>query len=84
MKKIIEFLSSNGIYVMMSGFLIALTGVILMLIAQKNIWEAQARSIALAVAISGFVLYLVGRIFVGSQQKKRRQNSSSSHLSSKE
>lgn len=83
MKKFIEFLSSHGIYLMMSGFVIALTGVVLMLIAQKNFWGDQARTITLIIAIAGFVLYLIGRIFVGSQQRKKRINSSSS-LSSKE
>jgi hypothetical protein len=82
-KKFIEFLSNHGMYLMMSGFVIALTGVILMLIAQKNLWEAQARSITLIVAVTGFVLYLIGRVFVGSQRRKKRLMSSSS-LSSKE
>ncbi len=83
MKKLIDFLSSHGMYLMMSGFVIALSGVVLMLIAQKNFWGGEARTISLVVAITGFVLYLIGRIFVGSQRRKKRLNSSSS-LSSKE
>lgn len=83
MKKFIEFLSSHGMYLMMSGFVIALSGVVLMLIAQKNFWGSEARTISLVVAITGFVLYLIGRVFVGSQRRKKRIDSSSS-LSSKE
>jgi uncharacterized membrane protein len=82
-KKIIEFLSSKGMYIMMSGFVIALTGVILMLASQKNFWGDQAKTISMVVAIIGFALYLTGRIFVGSERRKKRQNSSSS-LSSKD
>ncbi|MBN1600859.1 MAG: hypothetical protein JW915_04575 [Chitinispirillaceae bacterium] len=83
MKKIIEFLSAKGMYIMMSGFIIALAGVVLMLTSQKNFWGEQAKTISMAVAIFGFVVYLTGRIFVGSERRKRRQSSSSS-LSSKD
>ncbi len=83
MKKIIEFLSAKGLYIMMSGFIIALSGVILMLTSQRNFWGEQAKTISMAVAIFGFVLYLIGRIFVSSERRKRRQSSSSS-LSSKD
>lgn len=83
MKKFFELISSKGKYLAISGFVITLAGVILMLIAQKNCWVEQSKSIIMSVAITGFALYFTGRILVSSQQRKNRSNSSSS-LSSKE
>jgi hypothetical protein len=55
----------------------------MMLIARQNGWGEHTENISMAIAITGFVAYLCGRIFTISQQRKNRK-SSSTPLSSKE
>jgi dipeptide/tripeptide permease len=68
---------------MTSGFIITLIGVIMMLIVRRNVWGEHTESIAMTIAIAGFVVYVCGRILFTSQQRKNRK-SSSTPLSSKE
>lgn len=78
MKQIIEYLSSRGMYVMMGGFLLALGGVILLLVAKNNFWGPQVRNGALVLSLAGFVIYVIGRIFVARQRQNRKKNASTS------
>lgn len=69
MKKVYEFLLSNSIYVMIVGFITALAG--LLVYMQTRYMGNYIPQVAFGVTIAGFVIYIVGRILVSTQRRRK-------------
>ncbi len=73
MAKIWEFLRDNGFLLMLIGFLTAIVSVIALFVVQDNARYAGTiyPQLAFVGAITGFVIYIAGRILVQIQRRKR-------------
>ena len=69
-KKMITFLSEHGIHTMVTGFVVAVIG--LLVYMQTRYGGTVVPQIAFGVTITGFVIYVIGRIFVANKRKKSR------------
>ena len=63
---------------MVCGFVLALSGVIVLMILKNHFLGPVAHNIAISAAIFGFLLYIIGRIFVAAQRQKKKRNSCTS------
>jgi glucan phosphoethanolaminetransferase (alkaline phosphatase superfamily) len=69
LKKVYEYLLSHSIYVMVIGFVVALGG--LLVYMQTRYMGNYVPRLAFGVTIAGFVIYIVGRVFVAAQRRKK-------------
>ncbi|KMQ51808.1 hypothetical protein CHISP_1304 [Chitinispirillum alkaliphilum] len=69
--QIIPFLKKRALGVMMSGFLLALIGVITLM--QTRPMGGYVPNIAIGVAIFGLALYILGRIFLAIQRNESKK-----------
>lgn len=74
-KKIYEFLLVHSMFVMLIGFVIALGG--LLVYMQTRYMGSFVPQVAFGVTISGFVIYIVGRVLVAAQRRRKSAASSS-------
>ncbi len=68
-KKIYEYLLSHAIIVMIIGFLVALGG--LLVYMQTRFMGNFVPQLAFGVTIAGFVIYIVGRVLVATQRRRK-------------
>jgi len=68
-KKVYEYLLSHSIYVMVIGFMVALGG--LLVYMQTRFMGNFVPQLAFGVTIAGFVIYIVGRVLVATQRRKK-------------
>ncbi len=68
-KKVYEYLLSHSIYVMVIGFMVALGG--LLFYMQTRFMGNFVPQLAFGVTIAGFVIYIVGRVLVATQRRKK-------------
>lgn len=71
MKKILTFLRSHGFLLMGAGMVLALAGIFVLMEPRNRL--GITRTAALAVGITGFVLYFVGRVCVALERRKPRK-----------
>lgn len=69
LKKVYEYLLYHGIYVMVIGFIVALGG--LLFYMQTRFMGNFVPQLAFGVTIAGFVIYIVGRVLVATQRRKK-------------
>jgi hypothetical protein len=69
--KLLAFFANHGIKVIVTGFLIASTGAILLITAQHR--TVFFRNISLAIGLTGFSIYLIGRIGMIAAQRHARK-----------
>lgn len=72
MEKILGWLREHGFVLMLVGFLTAVGG--LLFYMQTRFSGSVVPQIAFGVTVAGFVLYVIGRIFVATQRKKSIRN----------
>ena len=69
--KIYNFLCNNGLAIMVAGFL---TSVVSFLVFFQTRFHGTATPrIAIGCTIAGFVIYVVGRIFVATARQRNRK-----------
>jgi hypothetical protein len=76
MKKIYTFLRSKSLFIMMTGIIVAITG--LLFFVKYRYYSGIYKSISFYVAIAGFCIYVTGRIFEAIRQKHLRDTQRSS------
>lgn len=69
-KKIYEFFLEHGLTVMLIGFIVALGGLLVYL--NTKYWGNYVPQLAFGVTIAGFVIYIVGRIAVSAQRRRKK------------
>ncbi len=69
MKKLYEFLLVNSMFVMLIGFAVALGG--LLVYMQTRYMGSFVPQFAFGVTIAGFVIYIVGRVLVAAQRRRK-------------
>ncbi len=68
-KKVYEYLLSHSIYVMVIGFVVALGG--LLVYMQTRYMGNFVPQLSFGVTVAGFVIYIVGRVLVATQRRKK-------------
>jgi len=69
-QKLFAYLSTRGIVVMVLGFIVALGGLLVYMSTRfSGSWLPQ---VAFGVTIAGFVIYVLGRILVAQQRRKKQ------------
>ena len=71
-KKIHEYLSTHGMTLMVTGFAIAAAGLLVFIYNQNNIHSLLLSRFAFGGTITGFCIYLVGRIYVAIKRHQAR------------
>ncbi|MBD3242479.1 MAG: hypothetical protein GF331_17960 [Chitinivibrionales bacterium] len=71
MKKILSFIQSHGFVLMGIGMVLALAGIFVLMEPRNRL--GITRSAALAVGITGFVLYFIGRVGVAMERRRPRK-----------
>lgn len=79
--KIIDYLSNNGHIFMITGFIMAVVSILVYI--QTRYQGNITPQIAFGLTITGFIVYLIGRIFMANR-KIRQKKTSYSDLSSKD
>ncbi|MBN1760391.1 MAG: hypothetical protein JW863_18830 [Chitinispirillaceae bacterium] len=81
-KKTFAYLQNNGIVLMVIGFL---TSVVSFLIFFQTRFHGSATPrVAMGCAITGFVIYLIGRIFVATARHRSRKSYNSDAATEKD
>lgn len=75
MKKIWEYLVDHGMTVMLSGFVVAVAGLLAFAIRFRY-HGGWIRTLSIAVVIAGFVLYVLGRVLFVLQRRGGRRGRS--------
>ena len=71
-KKIYDYVSTNGIVLMVVGFLTA--AVSFLVYFQTRFYGSAIPRVAVGFAIFGFVIYVIGRFFVASARRRARKS----------
>ncbi len=72
-KKIYDFCYNNGIVLMVVGFLISIVS--FMIFFQTRFHGTATPRVAIGCTIAGFVVYIIGRIFVAAARRQSRKAS---------
>lgn len=72
MRKIILWLSGHGFVLMLIGLFIAVAG--LLFYMQTRFSGSVVPKVAFGITVAGFIVYIVGRICLVSQRKKKRSS----------
>jgi len=72
LKKIIAWISEHGFVLMMSGFALAVAGVLVYWRTRYS--GSYVPQVAFGVTIAGFALYVIGRIFVATRRNRTRSS----------
>lgn len=81
-KKIYTYLSEHGFLIMICGFAFAVAS--LLVYMQTRYRGTVTPQIAFGCTICGFVVYVIGRIFLATSRKKNRQTLRSQALEAKD
>ena len=81
-KKIYNFLCDNGLVLMVTGFLISIVSFLVFF--QTRFHGTATPRIAIGCTIAGFVIYVVGRIFVATARRQNRRMNKSSTATDKD
>lgn len=72
-KKIYDFILNHGMLVMVIGFVMAIVS--LLVYMKTRYYGSAIPRVAFGFTIAGFVVYLLGRIFVAVGQRRRPHSS---------
>ena len=75
LKKVYDFLCDNGLVLMVAGFLTS--AVSFLVFFQTRFHGTATPRIAIGCTIAGFVVYIIGRIFVATARRHNRKMYSS-------
>ena len=70
MKKVLEALLRNGYVLKGIGMALALAGIFFLVDPRRRV--GPLRTVAVSVAIAGFVVYFIGRVFVSMERRRPR------------
>ena len=70
-KKIYDFCYNNGIVLMVVGFLISIVSFLIFF--QTRFHGTATPRVAIGCTIAGFVVYIIGRIFVAAARRQSRK-----------
>jgi branched-subunit amino acid ABC-type transport system permease component len=69
-KKAYDYISTHGIILMIGGFVIAIVS--LLVYMQTRFYGSALPKISFGCTITGFVIYVIGRFFVATHQRRKR------------
>jgi hypothetical protein len=72
LKKINEYLSTHGMTLMVIGFAVAAAGLLVYIYNVNNLHNLLISKAAFAGSITGFCIYLVGRVYVAIKRHRAR------------
>lgn len=81
-KKIYTYLSEHGFVIMICGFALAVAS--LLIYMQTRYRGTVTPQVAFGCTIFGFVVYVIGRIFLATSRKRNRQTLRSQALETKD
>lgn len=78
MNKIIDILYNNSIVVMIIGFIVSVVSILVFM--QTRFYGNAVPQIAVGSAITGFVLYLIGRVLMATRKRYLQKKESRAPL----
>jgi hypothetical protein len=75
-KKIVDYLTSNGHILMIIGFIVVMTSVLVYIYIQTNVHKDAMATIAFGSTVCGFVIYIIGRVFMIRKRIRAKKSNS--------